>query len=84
MKDYEYLFAMNLHARLKEMIEGKVFVKVKGNDKLYVKIESFGDLRYEVELPDFSEKVMNGLTSEYIVYEIVKRYKCFILERYFK
>lgn len=84
MKDYEYLFAMNLHTRLKERIEGKVFVKVKENDNLYVKIESFGDLRYEVELLNFSERVINGLTSEYITYEIVKQYKRFVLERYFK
>lgn len=84
MKDYEYLFAMNLHTRLKERIKGKVFVKVKENDNLYVKIESFGDLRYEVELLNFSERVINGLTSEYITDEIVKQYKCFVLERYFK
>ena len=39
MTDYEYLFSMNLHAKLKERIQGGIFVKVNENDSLVVAIK---------------------------------------------
>lgn len=32
--DYEYLFSMNLQAKLKEKIQGAIYVKVNENDSL--------------------------------------------------
>ena len=40
MTDYEYLFSTNLHAKLKERIQGGIFVKVNENDSLVIKITS--------------------------------------------
>ena len=39
MTDYEYLFSTNLHAKLKERIQGGIFVKVNENDSLVVAIK---------------------------------------------
>lgn len=38
MTDYEYLFSMNLQAKLKEKIQGAIYVKVNENDSLVIKI----------------------------------------------
>ena len=54
MTDYGYLFSMNLHAKLKEKIVGRIFVNVTYEDELHVKIESFGDLKYEWFVSNFA------------------------------
>ena len=36
--DYEYLFSMNLQAKLKEKIQGAIYVKVNENDSLVIKV----------------------------------------------
>ena len=38
MTDYEYLFSMNLQAKLKEKIQGAIYVKVNENDSLVIKL----------------------------------------------
>lgn len=83
MTDYGYLFSMNLHAKLKEHIVGKVFVKVTGGDELYVKIQNMGNLQYEALMPNFSERLINGLTTDYAAYQIIDMYKSYILKKYF-
>ena len=35
--DYEYLFSMNLQAKLKEKIQGAIYVKVNENDSLLLR-----------------------------------------------
>lgn len=81
MVDYEYLFSMNLHAKLKEKIVGKIFVTVKPNDTLYVKIETFEGLTYDVSVHNFSERFLNGYSTDYVAYEIVREYKKFITKK---
>ena len=78
--DYEYLFETNLHAKIRE----KVFVKINRDDVLIVKIESFGDLKFETSIDNFSKRILNGYSTDYAAYEIVKRYKSYIMKRYFK
>ena len=86
--DYEYLFQTNLHAKIREKVIGKVigkvFVKVNQDDVLVVKIESFGNLKFETSIDDFSKRILNGYSTDYAAYEIVKRYKSYIMKRYFK
>lgn len=85
MQDYEYLFAMNVHEKLKEKVNARVYCKINQDDELYVEIEdSNSGIGYYYAIPDFSRKIMNGYTSEYAVYEIVKSYKNYIMKRFFK
>ena len=83
MKDYEKLFTTNLHSKLKKHIIGKIFVKIRSNDEIYIKIESIGNLKFEMVVPNFSERMMNGMTSEFVAYEVVNSYRNYILGKYF-
>lgn len=83
MMDYEYLFSMNLHQKLRERVIGKVYCKVNEENELYIKIESFGNLKFSMTIDNFSERILNGYSTEYAVYEIMSEYEKFIHNRYF-
>ena len=74
MADYEYLIAMNLHAKLKEKIVGKIYVTVS-DDKLYVRIDSFENLTWDLSIPNFSQIVLNGFSTERIAEDIAIKFK---------
>ena len=84
MQDYEYLFSKELHRRLKEKVKGKVWVKIYQNE-LHVTIKIFEcELKYEFVEEDLSNKILNGLSSDYAVYTIMKDYHNFVNEIFFK
>lgn len=84
MMDYEYLFATTLHAKLKEKIIGKIYVAVTRENALLVKIESFGGLSYSTAIDNFSDKILNGYSTDYAAYEIVNQYRKFITNKFLK
>lgn len=84
MLDYEYIFAKNLHEKLKQTIKGGIYCSVNENDQLYVKIINDGDLKFELYIYDISEKIVNGYSTDYALYEIMQKYKKFILHRFIK
>jgi hypothetical protein len=71
---------MNLHERLKEQIFGKIFCKITYNDELYVNIESCGDVNYSLTIPNVTEKIINGWSTEYAAYEIVNAFKKHVIK----
>ena len=84
MQDYEYLFSKELHRRLKEKVKGKVWVKIYQNE-LHVTIKIFEcELKYEFVEEDLSNKILNGLSSDYAVYTIMKDYHKFVNDIFFK
>lgn len=83
MKEYEYLFSTNLHAKLKEKIVGKIFVKVTYNDELLIKINSYGNLECTIHIGNFSERILNGWSTDYAVYEVIKQYREFLNKKFF-
>ena len=52
MTDYEYLFSTNLHAKLKERIQGGIFVKVNENDSLVIKITRRDENNFDMSFTD--------------------------------
>lgn len=84
MQDYEYLFSTELHKRLKEKVKGKVWVKIY-HDELHVNIipDGNGEL-YEFVMTDMSSRILNGLSTSYIVYDILKDYRNYVNNQYFK
>ena len=84
MMDYEHLFATALHAKLKKKIVGKIYVEVTRENVLLVKIESFGGLSYSTTIDNFSDKIINGFSTDYAAYEIVDQYKKFITKKFLK
>lgn len=83
MNEYEYLFVTNLHIKLKHVIDAAIFVKVTHDDQLYVEIKRFDLVFRGYICNDFSERIRNGYTTDYAVYEIVKEYKEFIHKIFF-
>lgn len=82
--DYEYLFSMNLQTKLKERIQGAIFVKVNGNDSLVVKIARRDNNNFEMSFTDFSGRMINGFTTDYAAYEVTKKYREFVMKQFFK
>lgn len=84
MQDYEYLFSTELHKRLKEKVKGKVWVKIY-HDELHVNIipDENGEL-YEFVMTDIASRILNGLSTSYIVYDILKDYRNYVNKQYFK
>ena len=84
MRDYEYLFATTLKQRLKTKIKGKIFCKVTYNDELYVSIRNEDSgIVCELRESGFSEKILNGYSTQYAEYEIIKKYKIYLNDRFF-
>ena len=71
MTDYEYLFSTNLHAKLKERIQGGIFVKVNENN-------------FDMSFTDFSNRMLNGFSTDYAAYEVTKKYQKFVMKQFFK
>lgn len=53
MTDYEYLFSMNLQAKLKEKIQGAIYVKVNENDSLVIKITRRDENNFDMSFTNF-------------------------------
>ena len=96
MTDYEKLFSTELYKKLKEKVKGEVFVKIK-HDKLYVKIAKTaendnGHVRYvrstnptyEYVMNNMADRILNGLSTSYLMYTILKDYRKFVTNQYFK
>ena len=87
MQEYEICFSRALHQKLKRKIIGKIFVKITMNDEILVVIERENEMQFKLFISDFTRKLINGLTSDYVAYEVLKEYKKFIIaktnEKYF-
>lgn len=83
----EDIFTKTLHTLLKEQLVGKVFVKVN-DDRLVVKIESFDSIKWNWSIENFFERAIYGYTAEYAAYEIMGKYRKFVMlktqKKYFK
>lgn len=84
MKDYEYLFSMNLQTKLKEKIQGAIYVKVNENDSLVVKITRRDENNFDMSFTDFSNRMLNGFSTDYAAYEVTKKYRTYIMKQFFK
>lgn len=82
MLDYGYVFGKTLHEKLKERINGSIFVKVTQDDGLYIRIETIGDLTYKYYLDNIADKIHHGLTTDYVAYEVINDFKRFIFSKY--
>ena len=80
MNEYEQYFTTSLHQKLKTKIIGKIYVEVNWHDEIYVKVINMDDVKYEHRITNFSERFLNGWSTDYAAYEIVNDYKRFIFE----
>lgn len=84
MTDYGYIFSKALHTKLKEKIRAGIVVRSTDDDVLQITIarEEEG-LIFKMEIKDFASKLVHGYSTEYAAYEILEKYRKFILNRYF-
>lgn len=85
MVDYEYLFATNLHQKLKETIKGKIFCAIK-DDHLYVSIETKEIGKYEYTLNNsFADDLIHGqISADNVAIEVVNDYRKYIIRQFLK
>ena len=85
MVDYEYLFATNLHQKLKEIVKGKVFCAIK-DDHLYVSIETKEIGKYEYTLnSSFADDLIHGkISTDNVVEVVVREYRSYVIQHFLK
>lgn len=79
----ERIFAQNLKAKLLEKIYGRLCVRIF-KDEVHVYIECWSDIDCEIVLTDFTNRVINGWSTDYAAYEVLEQYKKVVRNRYFK
>jgi len=82
MTEYEKLFTMTLHERLKGIIRGGIHIVVTPDDVLRIKI-ACDNFIFIAKFGDFSNKIRSGWTTEYAAYEVEKLFRSYIKNRYF-
>lgn len=81
--NFEYDFSTQLFQKLKERVNGKVYVNI-ANDEVYVEITYKFDT-WCCRTNGFTERyVVNGWDSDTAAEEYLRLYKGFILSKYFK
>lgn len=73
-----------LQAKLKEKIQGAIYVKVNENDSLVIKVTRRDGNNFDMSFTDFANRMLNGLTTDYTAYEVVQKYKKFVMTQFFK
>lgn len=82
LKNNEYKFCTELHAKLKTEVKGKVYTTIEDGD-LLVEIH-YKDLKYELKFIDYEEGIIrNNATVDDFARAVVESYKDFIIDRYF-
>lgn len=82
----EIVFSKNVQALLTAEVKGRVNANVK-DDELMVRIE-FDGTWFAYKIKDFTRRAIYGMTAQAVVYEIVEKYRKFLINRmnkkYFK
>lgn len=82
--NYKYIFSRTLYEKLKEIVVGNIFCEINDADELFVKIESFGDIKFDMAIDNITDKILLGYDSEGAAYEVIIQYKKFILKKFLK
>ena len=84
--ELDVIFSRELHKKLKERIKGKIFCEVI-EDTLYVRIY-MDNLYFETSFDNFTLRVFYGLSTDYVLNEVIEKYEKFLMNRvrkyYFK
>ena len=83
MLDYEYIFATELHKKLKHRIKGKIYVCITKYNELNVKINNL-NLEYEyLSENKFSDMVLNGYSTNDAMYDVMNDYNAYVYNQIF-
>ena len=83
MVDYVQIFAKNLREKIHLKVwHDRIFIARTYNDDLFVSIALSGGPTFETNIPNISDKIVNGYTTDYAVYEILQELRRFIIKSY--
>lgn len=81
----EYLACMKLHYKLKDKINGYMFIQIDDNDTLYINVRSFRGTRFKYKIDNISKEIKgtNFININKIISMFLKDYKDYINKLYF-
>lgn len=74
-------YRRNLKRKFRELY---IYVKVNENDSLVIKVTRRDGNNFDMSFTDFANRMLNGLTTDYTAYEVVQKYKKFVMTQFFK
>lgn len=87
MNEYEIVFTKNLYNKIKDRVYDHVYCGVKDNT-LRIDITTRDDLGFTMWVDDFANRILSGLTTDYVLYEFLRKYRAYLVSEitcdYFK
>lgn len=87
MNEYEIVFTKKLYNKIKDRVYGHVYCGVKDNT-LRIDITTRDDLGFTMWVDDFANRILSGLTTDYVLYEFLRKYRAYLVSEitcdYFK
>ena len=86
MSKFEYIACMNLREKLRDRINGNIFISIKENNTLLVSIRSFRGLRFIFTYPNISYEIFGQsfINSDKIINKFLNDYKDYLQRIYFR
>lgn len=86
MSKFEYIACMNLREKLRDRINGNIFISIKENDTLLINVRSFRGLRFIFIYPNISYEIFGQsfINSDKIINKFLNDYKDYLQKIYFR
>lgn len=86
MSKFEYIACMNLREKLRDRINGNIFISIKENDTLLISVRSFRGLRFIFTYPNISYEIFGQsfINSDKIINKFLNDYKDYLGRIYFR
>ena len=86
MLKFEYIACMNLREKIRDRINGNIFISIKENDTLLISIRSFRGLRFIFTYPNISHEIIgqNFINSDKIINKFLNDYREYLEKIYFR
>lgn len=86
MSKFEYIACMNLREKIRDRINGNIFISIKENDTLLISIRSFRGLRFIFTYPNISYEIFGQsfINSDKIINKFLNDYKDYLQRIYFR
>ena len=81
MMEHEYIFATVLQKKLKPVIKGKIYVAIIPGDELVVKIQLDDEEPFRLFIPNVTQKILYGWSTDDAVRAVVSNYKKYLFEK---
>lgn len=86
MSKFEYIACMDLRSRLKEKINGNIFISIREDDTLFINVRSFRGLRFSFSYPGISYEIIGQtfINPDKIINKFLNDFKNHIENIYFR